>query len=121
MPSDAASICANSCDAVIPMSCNSLYGLLTQLIIYVSSSSPSSCLQMTILYVFLLWNVLLYIVYMVLVISTTGEMSETEILSCYVAMVSLLWYEIIANLSYSEITIIYYWKLANFRDIFPLI
>ena len=120
MPVLAASICANSCDAVSDISCISLYGLLTQFIICVFSSSPSLCLEMSILSSFVLCLSLLYIVYRVLKVCTIGAMSETEILSCYAAMVSLLWFLIVSSQSNSEITIIFYWKLADSIDIFPI-
>ena len=120
MPNVAVSICAKSCDAVSVMSCNSLYGLLTQFIICVFSSIPSLCLQMSILSSFVLCLSLLYIVYRVLKVCTIGAMSETEILSCYAAMVSLLWFLIVSSQSNSEITIIFYWKLANFLYVFPI-
>ena len=116
----AASICAKSCDAVSVMSCNSLYGVMTQLIICVFSSSPSLCLQMSILSSFVLCLSLLYIVYRVLKVCTIGAMSETEILSCYVAMVSLLWFVIVSNQSHLETTIIIYWYLTNSWYFFPI-
>ena len=121
MPNVAVSICAKSCDAVSVMSCNSLYGVMTQLIICVFSSSPNLCLQMSILSSFVLCLSLLYIVYRVLSVYMIGAMSETEILSCYAAMVSLLWFSIVSSQSNSEITIIFYWKLANFLDFFPFL
>ena len=121
MPRVAANICANSCVIVSDISCNWLYGLLTQFIICVFSNSPSLCLQMSILSSFVLCLSLLYIVYRVLKVCTIGAMSETEILSCYVAMVSLLWFSIVSSQSNSDITIIFYWKLADFWYVFPLI
>ena len=120
----AASICAKSCDAVSVMSCNSLYGLLTQFIICVFSSIPSLCLQMSILSSFVLCLSLLYIVYRVLKVCTIGAMSETENLSCYVAMVSLLLSSIISSQSHLERAIVILWysrKLADSFYVFPLI
>ena len=127
-----ASICANSCTAVSDMSCNSLYGLLTQFIISLFSSMTKVCLQTTTPLSFLPWNVLFYIVYRPLVVWIIGSMSETEILSCYAAMESLLWYEIISNQSHLERSVIgtqcrvvymdiIIWKLAHVWYIFILL
>jgi len=77
MPSDAASICAKSCDAVILMSCNSLYGLLTQFIISLFSNMTKVCLQMSTPLSFLLYFSLFYRAYMALVVYMIREMRET--------------------------------------------
>ena len=60
------------------------------LIIYTVSSMTKVYPQMTILCVFVLCFLSVYTVYRVLTVYIIEAMSETEILSCYVAMVSLL-------------------------------
>ena len=67
-----------------------MYVPVNHMIIYIVSSMTKVYPQTTILYVFDLCFLLLYRVYMVLSVYMIGAMSETEILSCYVAMVSLL-------------------------------
>jgi hypothetical protein len=59
------------------MSCSSLYGLLTQLIISLFSNMTKVFLHTTIQQSFLLWFSLLYRVYMVLVVATIGVKKET--------------------------------------------
>ena len=90
------------------------------MIIYIVSSMTTVYPQMTILCVFVLCFLSVYTVYRVLTVYMIGAMSETEILSCYAAMVSLLWFVIVSNQSHLERPIIFYRKFANSIYVFPI-
>ena len=89
-PISTASTCAIINAACCDISCGPPYVNQFIMTIYIVSSMTTVYPQMTILCVFGLCALSIYTVYRVLTVYMIGAMSETEILSCYVARVCLL-------------------------------